>query len=60
MRVIIMYFLRRSRVKQDGQMPIYIRFTVKSKRADLSTKIFVTPKCWSQPGQCVKDKAPRA
>ncbi|HKJ43540.1 MAG TPA: site-specific integrase [Sunxiuqinia sp.] len=60
MRVIFMYYLRRSRVKQSGQILIYVWFTVKSKRADLSTSSFIHPKYWSQPGQCVKDKAPGA
>ena len=60
MRVTIMYYLRKSRVKQDGQMPIYVRVTVKSKRTDLTTEIFIHPKDWSQPSQRVKDKSRNA
>ena len=60
MRVNIMYYLRKSRVKQNGEAPIYVRFTVKSKRADLSTGITVHPKHWSQTRQRAKDKVPGA
>lgn len=60
MRVIIIFYLRKSRVRQDGQIPIYVRFTVKSKRTDLSTGIFIQPKDWSDPKQRVKEKAPGA
>ncbi len=60
MRVTIMYYLRKSRVKQDGQMPIYVQITVKSKRTDLTTGIYTNPKDWSQSRQRVKDKSRNA
>ncbi len=60
MRITIIYYLRKSRVKQDGQMPIYVRITVKSKRTDLTTGIFIHPKDCSQTRQRVKDKSRNA
>lgn len=41
-------------------MPIYVRFTVKSKRVDLATGLFIHPKQWSESRQRVKEKVPNA
>ena len=60
MRVIIHFYPRKSRLNDDGQLPIYVRFTVKSKRVDLSTGLFIQPKHWSDAKGRVKDRAPNA
>ncbi|KJF45358.1 site-specific integrase [Draconibacterium sediminis] len=60
MRVIIHFYPRKSRLNDDGQLPIYVRFTVKSKRVDLSTGLFIQPKHWSDAKGRVKDRAPYA
>ncbi len=60
MRVLIIFYPRKDRVNRDGQMPIYVRFTVKSKRADLSTGMFIHPKHWNELAQRAKNKAPSA
>ena len=60
MRVLISFYLRKQRIKQDGQLPIYVRFTVKSKRADLATGMYVQAKQWNNASQRVKDKVPGA
>jgi len=57
MRVLINFYLRKSRKRQGGEMPIYVRFTVKSKRADLTTGLFVNPRDWSEARQRVKVKS---
>lgn len=44
MRIIINFSPRKTRAKQDGQTPIYVRFTVNGKRVDLSTAVFIN-KC---------------
>jgi guanylate kinase len=60
MRVIIHFYPRKSRIKADGQMPIYVRFTVKSKRVDLSTGLFIHPKHWNETNCRLKDRAPHS
>lgn len=60
MRVIIHFYPRKSRLNDDGQLPIYVRFTVKSKRVDLSPGIYIHSEYWNPPGQCAKNRAPRA
>lgn len=60
MRVFISFYPRKDRVNEDGQMPIYVRFTVKSKRVNLLTGMFIHPKQWNEPGQRVKNKVPGA
>lgn len=60
MRVFINFYPRKDRVNEDGQMPIYVRFTVKSKRVNLSTGMFIHSKYWNEHGQRIKEKAPGA
>lgn len=58
MRIIINFSPRKTRAKQDGQIPIYVRFTVCSKRVDLSTGIFINPNHWDEVKQRIDDKIP--
>jgi integrase len=58
MRIIINFSPRKTRAKQDGQIPIYVRFTVNSKRVDLSTGIFINPNHWDEAKQRINDKIP--
>ena len=56
MRVIIHFYPRKSRLNDDGQLPIYVRFTVKSRIVDLSTGLFIQSKHWSEAKGRVKDR----
>lgn len=58
MRIIINFSPRKTRAKQDGQLPIYVRFTVNSKRVDLSTGIFICSNHWDEAKQRINDKIP--
>ncbi len=58
MRIIINFSPRKTRAKQDGQTPIYVRFTVNSKRVDLSTSVFINPNHWDGAKQRINDKIP--
>ncbi len=56
MRVIIHFYPRKSRLNDDGQLPSYLRFTVKSRIVDLSTGLFIQSKHWSEAKGRVKDR----
>lgn len=58
MRIIINFSPRKERAKQDGQTPIYVRFTFNGKRVDLSTAVFIHPNHWDEVKQRVNDKIP--
>lgn len=42
----ILFFIRKERSNSKGEVPIYIRITVKGKRAEISTNRFIDPKKW--------------
>lgn len=58
MRVLIHFSLRKKRQNKEGFAPVYVRFTVKGKRADLSTGIFINPDHWDAPKQRINEKIP--
>ena len=58
MRILINFSPRRTRAKQDGQTPIYVRFTVNSKRVDLSTGVFINSDHWDLVKQRLHNKIP--
>lgn len=60
MKIIINFSLRKNRESADGKSPIYVRFTIKNKRVDLSTGIFVPQDQWDENKQHVKGKIPGA
>ena len=49
MRVTIAFQLKISKVKTDGNCPIYVRVTIRGKHMELSTGLFVCPEAWSVP-----------
>ena len=60
MRILINFLLRRTRENNEGKAPVYVRFTVKSKRVDLSTGIFINPNHWDASKQRVNEKTPNS
>jgi len=56
MRLTINFILKKARQKSNGDIPVYVRFTMNGKRVELSTGIFVHPDKWDDSGQQVKGK----
>ncbi|SES90592.1 Site-specific recombinase XerD [Draconibacterium orientale] len=46
MRITIAFLLKKSKKREDRTYPVYVRFTLNGKRAELSTKIFVDQNSW--------------
>ncbi len=46
MRITIAFLQKRSKKKPDDSCPIYVRFTYKGKRAEISTKVFTEKGLW--------------
>jgi len=57
MRVTILFLLRTSKKKQNGNCPIYVRVTHKKRRIELSTGLFVHEDAWNPVIQQVEGKA---
>ena len=43
----VLFFLKRDKVKKNGNMPIMARITIDGKLAQFNTKLEVNPKNWS-------------
>jgi len=56
MRLTINFILKKTRQKSNGDIPVYVRFTMNGKRVELTTGIFVHPDRWDDSGQQVKGK----
>ena len=46
MRITIAFQIKNSKKREDGTCPIYVRYTLKGKRVEMSTKIFVDKDSW--------------
>lgn len=53
-KLSILLMLENSRASKDGMVPIYVRLTVDSKRAEFSLGQKVHPDRWNQEGNCAK------
>ena len=51
MRLTINFLVKKARQKTNGETPIYVRFTLNSKRVELSTGIYTLPEKWDEIGQ---------
>jgi site-specific recombinase XerD len=56
----ILFYIRRFRENSDGKAPIYLRITIKGKRAELTTNRFVIPDKWSVEAQAMKGSSEEA
>jgi site-specific recombinase XerD len=46
MRITIVFQLKNSKKREDGTCPVYVRYTLKGKRVEMSTKIYVDKGSW--------------
>jgi site-specific recombinase XerD len=46
-KITVLYYLRKSKVNAQGQVPIYQRITINGQRYDVSTGLFVEEDKWS-------------
>ncbi|MCE4564655.1 site-specific integrase [Maribellus sp. CM-23] len=56
MRMTINFLMKKARQKTNGEIPVYVRFTLKSKRVELSTGIYCHPDNWDEVGQQIKGR----
>ena len=48
--------MKKARQKTNGEIPIYVRFTLNSKRVELSTGIYTLPEKWDEIGQQIRGR----
>ena len=53
----ILYVLSLSRIRKDGNAPLYCRLTYAKKRKTFSTGLFVNPKLWNSKKQKLIDSS---
>ncbi|MDX9883367.1 MAG: site-specific integrase, partial [Prolixibacteraceae bacterium] len=58
MKVVISFLFRKNRETVEGKSPIYVRFTFKKQRVELSTGIYATKGHWDESKQRIKEKIP--
>ena len=56
-RVTILFLLRTSKKKQNGNCPIYVRVTYNSKRIELATGLFARADIWDSVNQRVEGRS---
>lgn len=56
MRLTINFLMKKARQKTNGEIPIYVRFTMDTKRVELSTAIYCTPEKWDDVGQQIRGR----
>ena len=60
MRVTVNFQLKKSKARQDGKFPLYLRCTMTGKRFEISTGIFVDENTWQESNQKNKGKTEEA
>jgi len=58
MKIVINFLLRKNRESADNKFPVYVRFTLKNNRVELSTGIFISKDHWDESKQRIKGKIP--
>ena len=58
MKIVINFSLRRKKESVDSKSSIYVRFTYKYRRVELSTGIFIPQDHWDESKQHIKEKIP--
>jgi hypothetical protein len=59
-RITVLFYLRKSKVNTQGQMPIYQRITISGKRFDLSTGLYIEEVKWSPEASKMKGNTEEA
>ena len=60
MRLTINFLMKKSRQKNNGEIPVYVRFTMNSKRVELSTGIYCHSDKWDDVGQQIRGRTESA
>ena len=50
----VLFFINRSRIQKNGEVPIWMRITVSGKRENIQVKRTVNPALWDSGRQCVR------
>ena len=56
MRLTINFLMKKARQKNNGEIPIYVRITLKAKRIELSTGIYCLPEKRDEAGQQIRGR----
>ncbi len=56
MRLTINFLMKKARQKNNGEIPVYVRFTMNSKRVELSAGIYCHPEKWDEVGQQIRGR----
>jgi len=56
----VLFFIRRSRVLSNQEVPIHLRITVDGEREEVSIRKSIHPSYWNEKGGYVKQTAPNA
>lgn len=56
MRLTINFLVKKARQKSNGEIPVYVRITLKAKRIELSTGIYCLPEKWDEAGQQIRGR----
>ncbi len=56
MRLTINFLMKKARQKSNGEIPVYVRITLSSKRVELSTGIYTLTEKWDEIGQQFRGK----
>ncbi len=56
MRLTINFLMKKARMKSNGEIPVYVRFTLNSRRVELSTGIYCLSESWDEAGQRIKGR----
>jgi site-specific recombinase XerD len=59
-RITVLFYLRKSKVNAQGQMPIYQRITIDGQRFDLSTGLYIEEVKWSSEASKMKGNTEEA
>lgn len=59
MRITIAFLVKKTKKRPDGTYPVYVRFTLKGKRVEMSTKIFVDNDSWNSAKERVSGNGPK-
>lgn len=52
--------MKKARMKSIGEIPIYVRFTLNSRRIELSTGIYCLSESWDETGQQIRSRNEKA
>jgi len=59
-KITVLYYLRKSKVNAQGQMPIYQRITINGQRLDISSGFFILEDKWSKETSKIKGNSEEA